>query len=371
MKILVLAENYTKKDGTVFLHYIHSRNLVYAQHNIEVNVLSFRATDNYEIDGIKVYSEFGMKEIMNKIKFDIVLSHAPNLKNHLRFLRKNYDIFEHIIFYFHGHEVLRKSKIYPKPYPYVENKLTFKKGIQEIYDSLKLKVWKYQIPKFANKSHFIFVSNWMYDRFLEFVKIDPNLIEKYKHIIYNCVGSEFEKSSYDTKIDKIYDFITIRNSLDGSKYGIDIVNEIAKNNPNFRFCVVGKGDFFKYFEKAENVMWVDKNLSHSEVITYLNKSRYALLPTRADAQGVIACEVATFGIPLITSDLAVCKEVFHEFNNVLFIDNKNTNLDIKLLISKLNDNLEVIKNEKYFAKNTVVREIELFNEVVFKNGSKI
>ena len=36
------------------------------------------------------------------------------------------------------------------------------------------------------------------------------------------------------------------------------------------------------------------------------------MPTRADAQGVMACEMATFGIPLITSNIDVCKEVFKE-----------------------------------------------------------
>ena len=56
---------------------------------------------------------------------------------------------------------------------------------------------------------------------------------------------------------------------------------------------------------------------------------------RADAQGVMACEMATFGIPLITSNIDVCKEVFEGFENVAFIDNNDENTDIKSIFKKI------------------------------------
>ena len=183
--------------------------------------------------------------------FDLVLSHAPNIKHHLKFLNKYGDKFNNIIFYFHGHEVLRTSKIYPKPYKFTKKQPFIKKLIREVYDSFKLLVWKNEIPKFIWKSQFIFVSNWMYNMFIRFVKINPELIKDRKHIIYNCIGKEFQNITYDTQIKKKYDFITIRNNLDGSKYGIDIVTKIAKNNPKYKFCVIGKGKFYRNFEKQK------------------------------------------------------------------------------------------------------------------------
>jgi len=200
----------------------------------------------------------------------------------------------------------------------------------------------------------------MYDMFIKFIKINPIEIEKRTHIIYNCIGEVFEDSQYNNKHTKVYDFITIRNMLDKSKYGIDIVTRIAENNPQYKFCVVGKGEFYKYNNKPNNLIWIDKNLSHEEIITYLNQSRCALMPTRADAQGVMACEMATFGIPLITSDIDVCKEVFEGFKNVAFIDNDNEYIDIEPILKKLESIGEIKKNEKYCAKNTVHKEIELF-----------
>ena len=199
--------------------------------------------------------------------------------------------------------------------------------------------------------------------FLRFLKIDPAILRDRKHIIYNCIGKDFENITYNTETEKKYDFITIRNNLDGSKYGIDIVTKIAKNNPQYKFCVVGKGKYFERNKKPKNLEWIDKNLTHKEVIKFLNKSKCALLPTRADAQGVMACEIATFGIPLITSNIDVCKEVFEGFENVVFIDNNDENADIASIFKKIQNIKIKEKNEKYFAKNTVGKEIELFRRL--------
>lgn len=363
MKILVLAENYSTPDGIVSLHYIHSRNEYYVEEGIDVSVISFRAEHDYEIDGIKVYTIKSYKEKLYSNRFDLVLLHAPNLKHHLRFIKKYGNRFNNIVFYFHGHEVLRTSKIYPKPYKFTKKQPFIRKLVTEIYDIIKLLVWKIEISRFIEKSQFIFVSNWMYNMFLRFIKIDPIIIKDRKHIIYNCVGKEFEKIAFNIEIEKEYDFITIRNNLDGSKYGIDIVTRIAANNPKYKFCVIGKGKYFEYNKKTDNLVWIDKNLTHEEIIDFLNKSKCALLPTHADAQGVMACEMATFGIPLITSNIDVCKEVFEGFGNVGFIDNDEENIDIEPIFQSLQSIKIKEKNDKYFAKNTVGKEIELFRRL--------
>lgn len=363
MKILVLAENYSTLDGIVSLHYIHSRNKCYVEEGVDVSVISFRSEYDYEIDGVKVYTIKSYKEKLFSDKFNILLLHAPNLKHHLRFLKKYENNFNNIIFYFHGHEVLRTSKIYPNPYSFTKKQPFIKRSARELYDIFKLLVWRNKIPRFIEKSQLIFVSNWMYNMFLKFVKIDPEIIKDRKHIIYNCIGKDFENIIYDTEVEKKYDFITIRNNLDGSKYGIDIVTKVAKKNSQYKFCVIGKGEFYKNFLKPENIVWIDKNLTHEEIIHFLNKSKCALLPTRADAQGVMACEMATFGIPLITSNIDVCKEIFQEFENVGFIDNDDENIDIKPIFNTLQSIRVKEKTEKYFPKNTVAKEIELFRKL--------
>ena len=84
------------------------------------------------------------------------------------------------------------------------------------------------------------------------------------------------------------------------------------------------------------------------------------MPTKQDTQGVLTCELLTFGIPTLTSNLEVCEEIFKDFKNVKLIDNSINKLDdIIRDIKYTND-----KNEKYFSKNTISKEVELFKELV-------
>ena len=228
------------------------------------------------------------------------------------------------------------------------------KYLRDIYDIFKLKVWHHYFLANLKKSKFIFVSNWMLEEFEKWVKIDRSeLFDRYT-ITYNSVGRVFEKESYNTDKNKVYDFITIRSNLDGSKYCIDVVNRIAEENPNYKFLIIGRGEFFKYNKKSNNVEWINKNLRHDEMIDLLNKSNCALMPTRTDAQGVMACEMATFGIPLVTTDLPVCHEVFETFDNVQYIDNND-----KINCENLLKNCMVAKkNDMYFIENTIKKEIK-------------
>jgi len=364
MKLLVLSTDYPKKDESVALMYIHTRNKYYVQHDVDVTVLNFNANENYVLDGVKVITLTEYEK--NKNHYDILISHAPNLRNHYLFLKKYDRNFSYIVFFFHGHEVLKVSEVYPKPYHYMKTSSKLSMITRNIYDVFKLKMWKRYFTKNISKSHFVFVSKWMYDMFLKFVQINPEHINDKKHIIYNAIGEDFEKNYYDYRSKKEYDFITIRANLDNSKYAIDIVTKIAAMNPKYKFCVVGRGAFYKYIRKPDNLIWIDKNLSHAEIIDLLNKSYCALLPTRTDSQGVMACELATFGIPLITSNIDVCKEVFEGFNNVEYIDNDAKEIDINSIYQKLvnRNNDERERNNKYYAENTIGKEIQLFKMIL-------
>ena len=368
MKILVLATSYPRPDGYISLQYIHSRNQWYLHHGIDVSVLSFDAATEYEIDNVKVYTLNSYEKKLKNEHFDLLISHAPNLRNHFRFLKKYGELFKQIVFFFHGHEVLKTTEIYPEPYDYAKKNQLKETIVKRLYDNIKLLVWRSYFKQIAFKSHFVFVSNWMYKMFLDSVKIAPELIAGRKSIIYNCVGENFEKNRYDLQQKKIYDLITIRNSLDGSKYAIDIVTEIARSHPEFQFCVIGKGDFYTYYDKPDNLKWLDKSLRHDEIIDYLNQSSCALIPTRLDAQGVMGCEMATFGIPVITSDIDVCTEVFNGFSNVGFIHNESSENRVDILFDDLIKGVPYEKNEKYFSENTIMKEIHLFNDLIGGKG---
>lgn len=363
MNLLIACADYPNLDGGISLNYIRTRNIYYKKLGHNVYVLNFSTNEKYCIDGIDV---FGVEEFKkNKAKYDMLICHAPNLRNHYLFLLNYKKEFRNLVFFFHGHEVLKSSKVYSKPYPYLKvNRI--KKTLKDLYDEFKLKIWHFYFKKHIDDFHFIFVSNWMYNEFKKWVKLDlPK--EKYD-ITYNSIGELFETIQYDDRNSKEYDFITIRAFLDGSKYSIDIVNLLALKCPEYKFLVVGKGNFFKYNKKAPNIEWINSRLSHNKIIELLNKSRCALMPTRTDAQGLMMCEMASFGIPLITSDIPVCYEVFDTFKNVKFVNNDI--LDVKKFkrdYESLIEDLPYKKNDKYFAQNTVNYECQLFEKIAIKN----
>ena len=354
MKVLVLATDYPDNNGHVTLMYIHSRNVYYKAHGIDVTVLNFSANEKYDIDGIKVISRADYEK--SDETYPILICHAANLRNHYRFLKKYGDRFLKFIFFFHGHEVLKVRETYSTPYSYMKTRSITDSFVQDLYDTYKLSVWRHYYPKVKDKSILIFVSGWMKDKFEHYVKLDARMFNHY--IIPNNVGRIFEEQSYDPNTPKNYDFITIRSNLDGSKYCIDIINRLAKENPDLSFCVVGKGTYFEHNEKANNITWLDKGLNHEEIPTVLNNAKCALMPTRLDAQGVMMCEMATFGIPVLTSDIDICQELSGIFRNMMMF-----NIDTKVNLKKVLKETEKInlleKNKILFQENTVGKEVSI------------
>ncbi len=363
--LLVLATSYPRLDGSVESYFIHTRNRYYIENGFKVIVVSLNETAEYEIDGVKVITPATYAKLRTEVRFELCLAHAANIRNHYLFLKKYQNDFKHILFYFHGHEVVRQSEIYPEPFDYIKKDSRIKKMAADLYDGIKVRLWAGFFKKHNKKLHYIFVSRWMLDMFRRYVPFELNDSAENMHIIYNAIGKDFEKDTYSAHTNKEYDFITIRSNLDGSKYCVDLVNKLAADNPLKKFCVIGRGRYFDHYKKAGNIDFMKTNLSHDQIIEYFNKSRFALLLTRTDAQGVMACEAAAFGIPLITSDIDVCREVFEGFKNVALLNNeeiaRNT-IDLDAVCERLN--LTESKNEKYFAKNTMKKEIDLFEKIV-------
>lgn len=355
-KILVLVVDYPNNHGKVALTYVHTRNRFYIENGIDVTVLNFSAKEDYCIDNIPVVTLKTYEQ--EKEQYDILVCHAPNIRNHYRFLRKYGNRFPKFVFFFHGHEVLKINEVYSKPYLYVQNSKLIELA-QNVYDDFKLGIWRKYYPTVKNKSKYIFVSKWMLDEFLKWTQIPFNAIKDNCEITYNCIGKIFEETSYDFQCKKEYDFITIRSYLDGSKYCADVVNKLAFANPKMKFLIVGKGSFFDHFEKAPNLTWMNRTMNHSEIIEHMQKSRCALMPTRTDAQGLMMCEMASTGMPLITSDIPVCHEVFDEFENVTFIDNSQTNLDLNNILDVLYASIPYHKRECYYNAKTSKKEVDI------------
>ena len=203
----------------------------------------------------------------------------------------------------------------------------------------------------------MFVSKWMYEEFMKNLQVSKANIEEISHVIPNSVNPVFLNQRYTKENEMKADFVTIR-PLDESKYGVDIVVELAKLYPTLTFHVYGVGDYFRYNQQPDNLTVFNRFIDQKEIPMLLNFYRVALMPTRLDAQGVMACEMASYNIPLITSSIPICHEVFEGFDNVYFVDNKELDLDLTRVLS---DSNTYSCNERYSEANTIRKEIELIN----------
>ena len=357
-KILIAVADYPDLNGNKAMMFVHTRNLYYVKHNIDVTVLNFAAKSEYTIDGINVIPLD--KYVKDYIEYDILVSHSANIRNHYRFLKKYGHRFKRFIFFFHGHEIVRLNEVYPPKYKYIgESQL--KNKFQDIYDTFKLFIWKHYYPNIASKSEYIFVSKFLYNDFLHYTRIDEEKLLGHVHIINNGVGESFQRNKYKHDKEKKYDFITIRSNMDSSVYCIDLLCNVARKLSDKKFLLIGKGLWFEHNNKPDNITWINGTVNHDDLLQYIDSAKVALMLTKRDSQGVMACELASYGIPLITSDLLVCHEMFDTFENVAFINNEAVNNQIEQLYKNFSSIECDGNNEKFYNYNTIEKEIEIIN----------
>ncbi|UZD16900.1 glycosyltransferase [Gallibacterium anatis] len=352
MKLLVLTQDYPSLDNPYAMAYVHSRNIEYKKLGHIVTVVNFSTKNSYLYEQIEV-TPFANDLIDDA---DIILSHAPNIRNHFKILQKLNA--KKIVFFFHGHEVLYRYRDYPPSYCWVKQNPIKKLGLY-CYDFLKINLVAYYLEKISRKNQLstIFVSRWMEKQFIKNIKIDPNCIGR-TTIIPNACNPIFLDQQYKFEQEnKLADYITIR-PLDDSKYAIDLVINFALKNPEKSFHIYGKGKYFDVNDKPKNVTVFNQFIQQKDIPNLLNKYACALMPTRYDSQGVMVCEMATFGIPVITSTFEVCLEMLSTFENVIYLneDDFSQKFEIKLPNSS-------VKNMKFSPTNLIAEEISFFDRI--------
>lgn len=347
MNILVLSQAYPSYENKYAMGYVHTRCVKYRELGHNVTVLSFSASIKYNYEDVLV-----CPSVEDFYQYDLIVSHAPNVKNHMRTLLALKG--HRVVVFFHGHEVLKTYSDYPAPF-FWKNSNLLKRKFVGVYDYLKLKLmglWLKHLSK-HNKLGLVFVSRWMREQFERNIGVPANIFGNVD-IIENAVNDCFAKEHYFPNENLSADFLTIR-PLDESKYALDVVLKFAEANPGKTFHIYGRGDFFKYYSMPSNVEWFDRYLSQKEIPKLLNNYTAVLMPTRYDAQGVMVCEMATYGIPVITSNISVCQEMLNDFVNVSFIDNLSLDFSIEIPTPVSE------KNKRFFSDELINRELVFFD----------
>lgn len=364
LKICVVAQDYPSPAKPDALAFIHARNLIYKSLGHSVSVLSFAGKEQYEQDGVSVLpeSEFSKEKIG---AFDLFVFHAPNLRNHLRFILKNRAAIKAKVLIGHGHEFINAAKQSGGVFPFQSTlKARLKHLVQSVYDVIKLRVWvRYFKSQKGRGLAVVFVSDWLRKNVEACLNLDLSSYAKVS-VINNPIHPAFQDNTYDPASPKVADFVTVR-SFDRPKYAVDVVLEIARRNPQWSFHIYGTGELFNHNPPPPNLTVIKKKFRQQDMPALFNQYRAGLLPTRWDSQGVLMCEMACLGMPTVVSELEICRLMVGEFENVSYIENENPTLTQIPTVTLKNTTLK----RKFSAPETVQKELELFAQVVGLAGN--
>ena len=317
MKILLLCEAYPTPQNLYAMSFVHSRAIEYVRAGHTVSVLSFSTDRDYVFEGVKILTN---KSAATKRNFDVVMAHAPNIRHHLRFLAG----FESLplVLFIHGHEVLWVNRYYPRPFGFDRGATeTLTRAVRTIYDPLKLSLLRAFCKRQVATTRplgFVFVSEWMRR---EAIACNPWMGLKegwHSTVIPNAVNTAFLDSFYEPAPEFMADFVCIR-PFDNPKYAVDVVAKWATMIPHKRFHIYGNGRYFDENPPPPNVHIFKQFIAQRDIPALLNNYRACVMPTRLDSQGVMMCEMASYGIPLFTSDTDVTRQMLGGFDNVRFV----------------------------------------------------
>lgn len=195
--------------------------------------------------------------------------------------------------------------------------------------------------------------------------------------------SEFLNRAYNIKakvmpsgVDKVENnfelgqYIAYLGRLDIAQKGLDLLAKAIKELKHIKFKIAGDGKdkekFLKMIDGCKNVEYLGR-LTGEEKVNFIKGSKFLVMPSRYEGQGIVAMESASCGKPIIVSDISVFYYVVQAGFGVSFRkdDPKDLAEKIKLLYERDDLVLEMGKKGIEFAKNyTWDRIAHLYEEYI-------
>lgn len=369
MRILILTTSYPTPDKIYQQAFVRARVRGYHERGHQVRVLSFSTRDHYELDGVSVDPQKSWAGRDLREHFDLIASHAPNLRSHLFFLHRHRHALPPVAFTFHGHETLVIHRRYPPPYPWRRSRwFIVRRALQNIYDQIKLKTLRTVIERLRHQKKvlLIYVSHAFRTMALADLEVPNSTWDDISRVIPNPVGIAFSNAHHQAS-ELRGDFLTIR-PLDVSKMAVDLVVECARQNPAHTFHLYGEGEALRHLTTPPNIVHFPGFIENDEIPELLNRYRAALMPSRCDAQGVMMCEMAVTGMPVVGSDIAAHREALREFPRTAFLDNSAPRFDAERFLQTTA--ILAHSHSKIFDQQTVISaEISAFTSLIESSGS--
>lgn len=352
MKILHLIYDHINNPwvgggGAVRVYEIYKR---LAQKGYDITVVS----GSYP--GARDYEENGVKFKFTSSKRSYVISVFSYVFCAIKFLRNHAKEFDIIVEDF-------------APWNPLFAKLFHKRTVLQIHHKEGFNILKkyflaglpfYFIEKFYPKiySHVIAVSEKTRDKFKLKARVIPNGIRE------NLLFKEI----------RIGDYIAFIGRIDIYNKGLDLLLDACKTL-NIKLKIAGKGKDIKkllyLIEKFNLTNRVSHSgfLSENDKISFIANSKFLIMPSRFEGQGIVALESAAMGKPVIVSDIPELKYVTENGFGISFRSGDSNSL--KEAIESLYSNESLIlqmgeKGREYAKQFTWDRIAEEYENYLLK-----
>ncbi len=204
-------------------------------------------------------------------------------------------------------------------------------------------------------------------------------------VIYNCVDTNTFKNQPAVKRDpNLLQFVGRIHPRKGLEELFMCLNLILEKRPETKLQLLGAYDpnFKKQLEGLlksdsflKNIEFCGKIL-HSQLVEYYNKASLVLVPSRAEAFGLVAIEAMACETPVCMANKASGPEIITEGEGAFLINYDNYEESAKLIIDKLNQAESIEKQgiaarahvNKHFASEKILSENMQFYEQILKPG---
>lgn len=155
---------------------------------------------------------------------------------------------------------------------------------------------------------------------------------------------------------------------------IEVIKKIKEYIPTIQLKIIGEGQERKKLESKVKQYMLEDNIiflgekKREEIYSELNKSDIFIFSSLSEGFGLVIVEALKMGVPVVTSNIPVMKELIISGKNGIICDlnvNKYVEaiLEIKKNLNEYKKNTQIYFNENFLAENMSKHYIELYKNL--------
>lgn len=372
--ILVLTPSYPSNHNLYLAAFAHSRNRVYAEKGMKIQVASLAShlwyQTSYDFEGIPVITGHTslLKKLLAKKQYKVIITHFVDVEYYQIF--DGYVTNEQLMFVCHGPEttfellpnVARPYFTAPVPNEYGKN------PVKRQY------VKKYALKK---NVHWVFVSEWLKKA------SEENLGVHFLNA--SCIGNIIDENAFpyvEKKAEDRKKVLVLRKFDNIAYHSIDIIVRaiLALSQKSYfaelEFDIYGDGNYYEELiepiKKFENIHFHRTFVRNSDIKEIHKNHGIMFIPSRHDSQGVSMGEAASSGVVPLGSKVTCLPYFMDDDNNKILSDPEDPYEFVKIferLYYNPDEFLKISKNISEHIQNicgrkeTIDKEVSLINKI--------